>query len=549
MKISHAEEELPKVQEKLRIQKELEEKKRTMEKELGIKQERVLRMKNLRKEHSDRSDKLGSISEKLKERETLGKRISERSSLESQLEALRKRKTEISTRMEHYQNSRDRLANGECPFFQEPCPKVPDDPSQLFRTQESELGPELKKLWGDIPETEAKLAEIREMETALANLNIYLGRESSVKESLRKIEHEITELEELIGKAPDTSLLKKIDTELKEHGDHRGKHDSISREAAGRSAVQKELTARKTESNEIHTRIDGMEKELADFADLDEKIEELERIRGRHRKDYEDHRAHLKESHKLEELETAVKDLLGEIQDIGSRITTVNKQLSEKKEAFDADELKDHRKRFDELNRTIGTLNGQLRTHQEREAVLGKEIAAMKDLMSRQKGLMRKLDVERHSETLMNHIRDVFRRAPEYLRKRFVAAISQDANNRFHELMGDNSLDISWNEDYGISMRKGKDTTDFKLLSGGQQMAAALAVRLALIRRFSSLRIAFFDEPTHNLDDGRRENLARAFYGVTGFDQLFVISHDETFNNVIENTIGVRLVNGESRVE
>jgi len=79
-------------------------------------------------------------------------------------------------------------------------------------------------------------------------------------------------------------------------------------------------------------------------------------------------------------------------------------------------------------------------------------------------------------------------------------------------------------------------------------MAAALAIRLALIRRFSGLKIAFFDEPTHNLDEGRRENLAQAFYRITGFDQLFVISHDETFNTVIENTIGIRMENGVSKV-
>ena len=67
------------------------------------------------------------------------------------------------------------------------------------------------------------------------------------------------------------------------------------------------------------------------------------------------------------------------------------------------------------------------------------------------------------------------------------------------------------------------------------------AVRLALLTQVTDVRFAFFDEPTHNLDDERRDNLARSFYRITGFDQLFVISHDETFNTVIENTIGVHM--------
>ena len=37
-------------------------------------------------------------------------------------------------------------------------------------------------------------------------------------------------------------------------------------------------------------------------------------------------------------------------------------------------------------------------------------------------------------------------------------------------------------------------------LSGGEQMASALAVRLALLREVSDIDVAFFDEPTANLD-------------------------------------------------
>lgn len=41
--------------------------------------------------------------------------------------------------------------------------------------------------------------------------------------------------------------------------------------------------------------------------------------------------------------------------------------------------------------------------------------------------------------------------------------------------------------------------------------------------------IAFFDEPTADLDDHRRDNLAEQILNVKGFSQLFVISHDDSF--------------------
>ena len=77
-------------------------------------------------------------------------------------------------------------------------------------------------------------------------------------------------------------------------------------------------------------------------------------------------------------------------------------------------------------------------------------------------------------------------------------------------------------------------------------MAAALAVRLALLKEISNIDIAFFDEPTVNLDAQRRESLAEQIMNIRGFSQIFVISHDDTFEQGIDNVIRIEKINGES---
>jgi exonuclease SbcC len=68
-------------------------------------------------------------------------------------------------------------------------------------------------------------------------------------------------------------------------------------------------------------------------------------------------------------------------------------------------------------------------------------------------------------------------------------------------------------------------------------MAAALAVRLGLIE-FSRLKLAFFDEPTSNLDAVRRSSLADMFQRIPGeLEQIFIISHDDTFDTITQNVI------------
>ena len=79
-------------------------------------------------------------------------------------------------------------------------------------------------------------------------------------------------------------------------------------------------------------------------------------------------------------------------------------------------------------------------------------------------------------------------------------------------------------------------------------MSAALAVRLALLKKLSSLNIAFFDEPTQNMDELRRTNLAEQIRRVRGFDQLFVISHDDSFEQGLDSLVRLRKTDGQTRV-
>ena len=60
-------------------------------------------------------------------------------------------------------------------------------------------------------------------------------------------------------------------------------------------------------------------------------------------------------------------------------------------------------------------------------------------------------------------------------------------------------------------------------------MSAALAIRLAILKVLTKANFAFFDEPTTNLDEGTRRNLSKYIYNIKGFEQLFVISHDDSF--------------------
>jgi exonuclease SbcC len=150
---------------------------------------------------------------------------------------------------------------------------------------------------------------------------------------------------------------------------------------------------------------------------------------------------------------------------------------------------------------------------------------------------------------LTDFMRQVIREAGPHVTRRLVQQVSLEAARLFADVMSDHSARLRWQEDYEIVLEKDGRDRGFQQLSGGEQMAAALAMRLALLRELSSIDLAFFDEPTSNLDDARRDSLAEQILSVKGFSQLFVISHDDTFERVTNNVVRVRKEEGISKVE
>ena len=146
-------------------------------------------------------------------------------------------------------------------------------------------------------------------------------------------------------------------------------------------------------------------------------------------------------------------------------------------------------------------------------------------------------------------MRGVLRAAGPLVTEALLADVSEAADEIFGEVLGDRAGRLRWTPDYDIVLERGGHERSFAQLSGGEQMTAALAVRLALLRELLHIDIAFFDEPTQNLDDTRRANLAEQILRVRGFKQLVVITHDDTFERLLDNVIHVRKVGGESRVD
>jgi len=183
---------------------------------------------------------------------------------------------------------------------------------------------------------------------------------------------------------------------------------------------------------------------------------------------------------------------------------------------------------------------------QERE----KEVAELSERVSELEGKRQALaekQVEKARETealrLLQFVRETLRTAGEPIAEVYLQYLQAEATRLYRLLSGEN-VEIVWGRDYELKLRDAEQDRTFRQLSGGEQMSAAIAVRLALLKQFSGVNVGFFDEPTANLDEDRRFNLAQAIGNLkedmgTWFSQIFLVSHDDAFQAVTENVVAL----------
>ncbi|MEZ4639178.1 MAG: SMC family ATPase [Caldilineaceae bacterium] len=203
----------------------------------------------------------------------------------------------------------------------------------------------------------------------------------------------------------------------------------------------------------------------------------------------------------------------------------------------------------EDVRRHLGAIDGQLSEQRRRLDAEQAEIVQLREREDELSAAQTQHAFLQEQHELLSLLRTILREAGPYVTAALVKQISYEAAQIFGEIMQDFTRRLHWDEEYAVTLEVDGYKRQFAQLSGGEQMSAALSVRLALLREMSDINVAFFDEPTTNLDETRRDSLAQQILAIKGFRQLFVISHDDTFEQATENLVRVHKVDGLSVVE
>ena len=330
-----------------------------------------------------------------------------------------------------------------------------------------------------------------------------------------------------------------VERRLRELGDPRARAAALQLEAGREAELLRESQGARDALETLQKQARALDKKLKKFEHLDAAWAEAS---GRRDLTAQAHREHLESA----SLASTLPDREREAAEAEARAAQAAQEAEAAREEhtkalslYDRERHASERGLLALARENTAKTSAQLEAAREREESLTTEVARLDEVRALVREEFRTRDRLDELHQATDFIRDTLRKAGPLVTESYLYNISIDANQLYREITGEGGRALRWTKDYDIMLEEDGHERSFISLSGGEQMVAALSVRLALLKQLSDIRVAFFDEPTVNMDAERRERLAQQIGQVRDFDQLFVISHDDTFEQTVDHVVTV----------
>ena len=152
---------------------------------------------------------------------------------------------------------------------------------------------------------------------------------------------------------------------------------------------------------------------------------------------------------------------------------------------------------------------------------------------------------------LLTHIRNLFSKngVQKDLRNISRPLIQKHTKEFFNEF-NFNYSDLTIDDDYEVTVYGPEGESSMSMVSGGEKIAIALALRLGITQAMANgeLDTIMLDEPTIHLDSSRKHELINLLKEMSSLPQMIIVTHEAQLENAADNLIKVEKENGISRV-
>jgi exonuclease SbcC len=287
---------------------------------------------------------------------------------------------------------------------------------------------------------------------------------------------------------------------------------------------------------------DNISKQLEQYKNIKEIIDENKKVLDKYESNYKTYISKQNEASNYDKYYNLVDENKKILLKNNTELDNINKEIEQLSKIVSKDILSDITNEVNKLYNDTSIIKNTIDITNKQLSDVNKELDVLDNYIIEKQ---QKEKILFKYNTLNNKYklyRTIFNNLPKELSKQIRKYISMFASNLYRKISNEN-VRIEILDDYEVILvdciEQSKQKT-LSQLSGGEQMSVAIAIRLAMLKQITNVRFYFMDEPTVNLDTERRTMVGEVVKDISQeLRQLFVISHDDTFEAITDNNIKI----------
>ena len=470
----------------------------------------------------------------------LEQKIKDLGELEEIKNKLTQELNKIESKVAILTENQNELKEGTCPILNQQCINVKEGSADFsnvsIQIKEAEEGVEKKRT--KIQDVQNKLERKEEIATKLNKLGELKIKVGEIQRQEAVLQEDLSNDQQKIRKkASVVKLREELEKDKQELEGYVEAYRKNKDKGAELPSLIESVYRLEQEVLLLRKNKEQKEEIVKGLAYIPTDIEKIQRELGLTREDHDRYQTNIKQAEQLLKKEGKLKETITILEQFKLRLRETEKVRKNLDTQFDAVKFDQLELETKELEIRIATLQTQVNDNQDRIKEITEDIEKVEQ--SEQKlvehnATKDKLEVQIF---FIKKMRIWLRVLIPKIRKALISQINVVASEIYRHIREEEGTVVTWKDDYEILVSTSKTKKSFFRLSGGEKMSAALSVRLAILKVLTDANFAFFDEPTTNLDEDSRRNLSKYIHNIKGFEQLFVISHDDSFKRHSEHVI------------